>query len=87
MKQQQIKFLIKPDGTVDEEVIGVTCNECTAITKHVEANLGTLTKVTYKPDYYAPCEIRTVTQHESESLVDSAIDHSWYIKTQHFFIL
>ena len=62
MKQQQIKFTIRTDVTVQEEVLGVICNQCTEITKNVERELGTVTQTKYKPDYYKPCDLPQVKQ-------------------------
>ena len=43
MPQQQIKFNIRQDGTVTEEVSGVIGNECENITRTIEKKLGSLT--------------------------------------------
>ena len=53
MGQQTIKFSIKQDGTVIEEVAGVVGNDCEKLTKTIEENLGTVIKVQHKPEYYA----------------------------------
>ena len=53
MGQQTIKFSIKQDGTVIEEVAGVVGNECENLTKTIEEKLGTVVKVQHKPEYYA----------------------------------
>ena len=52
MKQQSIKFTIRQDGTVTEEVMGVVGNECENLTKRIEEILGTVEKVDHKPEYY-----------------------------------
>ena len=52
MKQQSIKFTIRQDGTVIEEVMGVVGNECENLTKRIEEILGTVEKVDHKPEYY-----------------------------------
>ena len=39
MAQHTIKFVIKQDGTVTEEVIGVVGNECENLTKNIEEKL------------------------------------------------
>ena len=36
MAQQSIKFTIRQDGTVTEEVIGAGGNECERLTKNIE---------------------------------------------------
>ena len=53
MGQQTIKFSIKQDGTVIEEVSGVVGNDCENLTKTIEEKLGTVIKVQHKPEYYA----------------------------------
>ena len=52
MAQQTIKFTIRQDGTVTEEVMGVVGNECENLTKRVEERLGVVEKVNHKPEYY-----------------------------------
>ena len=50
--QQTIKFTIRQDGLVSEEVIGVVGNECEKITRSIEEKLGNVTYVEPKPEYY-----------------------------------
>ena len=52
MAQQTIKFTVKQDGTVTEEVIGVVGNDCENLTKRIEERLGVVERVEHKPDYY-----------------------------------
>ena len=52
MTQQTIKFSIKQDGTVIEEVSGVVGNTCENLTKRIEERLGTVQDVKHKPEYY-----------------------------------
>jgi len=52
MGQQTIKFSIKQDGTVIEEVAGVVGTDCQNLTKAIEEKLGTVVKVQHKPEYY-----------------------------------
>ena len=52
MAQQSIKFIIKQDGTVTEEVIGAVGNECESLTKNIEEKLGDVQRVEHKPEYY-----------------------------------
>ena len=52
MNKQTIKFTIRQDGTVSEEVFGVIGNECQDITKSIEEKLGNVTYVETKPEYY-----------------------------------
>ena len=52
MNQQKIKFTIRQDGLVTEEVFGTVGNECQDITKSIEEKLGNVTYVETKPEYY-----------------------------------
>ena len=51
-EQQSIKFTIRQDGSVFEEVTGVVGNDCENITRTIEKKLGSLTYREVKPDYY-----------------------------------
>ena len=52
MAQQTIKFTIRQDGTVTEEVIGAVGNECESLTKNIEEKLGVVQRVERKSEYY-----------------------------------
>ena len=52
MAQQPIKFTIRQDGTVTEEVMGVVGNDCENLTKRIEERLGVVERVEHKPEYY-----------------------------------
>ena len=52
MAQQTIKFTVKQDGTVTEEVIGVVGNDCENLTKRIEERLGVVERVEHQPEYY-----------------------------------
>ena len=52
MEKETIKFSIRQDGTVDEEVFGVIGNVCQDLTKTIEEKLGNVTYVETKPEYY-----------------------------------
>ena len=52
MPQQTIKFNIRKDGNVTEEVMGTVGNECENLTKRIEERLGTVQDVKHKPEYY-----------------------------------
>ena len=52
MDRQTIKFTIRQDGTVAEEVFGTVGNECQDITKSIEEKLGNVTYIETKPEYY-----------------------------------
>ena len=69
MSQQTIKFTIKQDGTVTEEVIGAVGNECEKLTRIIEEKLGVVETVEYKPEYYQSVNIEETIQeftHDSE---------------------
>ena len=64
-----IKFSIKQDGTVTEEVIGAVSNECEQLTKLIEERLGEVTRKEYKPEYYQQLNDETYVEeytHDSE---------------------
>ena len=50
--QQTIKFTIRQDGLVSEEVFGTVGNECEKITRSIEEKLGNVTYEEPKPEYY-----------------------------------
>ena len=52
MAQKMIKYTIKQDGTVTEEVIGAVGNECENLTRNIEEKLGVVQRVEHKPEYY-----------------------------------
>ena len=52
MAQQTIKFIIRQDGTVTEEVMGVVGTDCENLTKRIEERLGVVERVEHKPEYY-----------------------------------
>lgn len=49
---ETIKFVIKQDGTVTEEVIGAVGNDCENLTKNIEKKLGEVQRVEHKVSYY-----------------------------------
>ena len=51
-EQQRLKFSIRQDGTVSEEVFGAVGNECENITRSIEEKLGNVIYVETKPEYY-----------------------------------
>ena len=51
-EKQTLKFTIRQDGYVTEEVMGVIGNQCQEITKSIEEKLGNVTYVETKPEYY-----------------------------------
>ena len=63
MKQQSIKFVIKQDGTVTEEVIGVVGPNCEKLTERIEEKLGALQYREPTADMY-----RSVVEHDHVSV-------------------
>ena len=51
-KQHTLKFTIRQDGLVTEEVFGAVGNECENITRSIEEKLGNVTYLEPKPEYY-----------------------------------
>ena len=52
MAQQKLKFTIRQDGTVTEEVIGIVGDSCQELTKQIEEALGAVSYKEKKPEYY-----------------------------------
>ena len=65
-EQQTIKFTIRQDGTVLEEVTGAIGNECQDITKSIEDKLGNVIAVTRKPEYYRAKNV-TLQHNQNEN--------------------
>ena len=51
-RQETLKFTIRQDGLVTEEVIGVVGNACQDLTKLIEEKIGEVTYVETKPEFY-----------------------------------
>ena len=70
MAQQSIKFTIRQDGTVTEEVIGVVGPNCENLTKRIEDKLGNVLQREQKPSYYQQAvvadELGEEFTHDSE---------------------
>ncbi len=66
-KQQTLKFTIKQDGTVTEEVMGTVGNECENLTKRIEERLGTVLNVERKPEYYQTQENVTLQYNKDQN--------------------
>jgi hypothetical protein len=54
--KQEIEFVIKPDGSVEERVIGVSGPDCEKITASIEDALGDVTKRERLPTFYNQSE-------------------------------
>jgi len=51
-EKQTLKFTIRQDGTVTEEVIGVQGTQCVNLTEKIENELGDIQWRKETPDYY-----------------------------------
>ena len=66
-KQHTLKFTIRQDGLVTEEVFGAVGNECQDITKSIEEKLGEVSYVETKPEYYQSQENVTLQHNKNEN--------------------
>ena len=64
--QQTIKFTIRQDGLVSEEVFGTVGNECENITRSIEEKLGNVTYVEPKPEYYLAQPIENFWKNKTD---------------------
>jgi hypothetical protein len=53
MPQQTLKFIIRQDGHVTEEVTGTTSHECVELTRKIDIKLGDLETRQFKPEFYS----------------------------------
>ena len=65
--QQTIKFTIRQDGLVSEEVFGTVGNECENITRSIEEKLGEVSSVETKPEYYQTEKNVTLQQNQNQT--------------------
>tara|TARA_B100001250_G_scaffold45142_1_gene35481 strand:- start:262 stop:477 length:216 start_codon:yes stop_codon:yes gene_type:complete len=67
-EQQTLKFSIRQDGLVTEEVIGAVGNSCENLTKLIEERLGEVIKVEHKPEFYQQQNTQTdvTLQHNQD---------------------
>ena len=67
-EQTKLKFTIRQDGLVTEEVIGVVGNACQDLTKLIEERLGEVIKVEHKPEFYQQQNTQTdvTLQHNQD---------------------
>ena len=62
-KQQKLKFTIRQDGYVTEEVTGLKGTQCLDLTEKIEKQLGTVQWRKETDEYY-----QTVTKQENVTL-------------------
>ena len=58
--KKTLKFNIRQDGTVTEEVLGNVGNACENLTAEIEKRLGAVTQRVHKAEYYQQ-EVKNVT--------------------------
>ena len=64
---KRIKFTIRQDGTVTEEVMDAVGNECEGLTSEVEKNIGDVVSRIHKPEDYQKQEnVTNVTLHNTK---------------------
>ena len=61
-KQRTLKFTIRQDGHVTEEVMGAASAECVELTRQIDIKLGELETRQFKPEFYQPA---IVNEHVS----------------------
>ena len=71
---QSLKFTIRQDGYVTEEVIGVIGNQCQELTKSIEEKLGEVSYIETKPEYYQSQENVTLQHDQNENQTQTTID-------------
>tara|TARA_B100000287_G_scaffold350572_1_gene339417 strand:- start:2102 stop:2308 length:207 start_codon:yes stop_codon:yes gene_type:complete len=66
-KKQTLKFVIRQDGYVSEEVLGTIGHECENITRSIEEKLGEVSSVETKPEYYQTEKNVTLQQNQNQT--------------------
>ena len=66
-EKQTLKFTIRQDGYVTEEVIGAIGNQCQEITKSIEERLGEVSYIETKPEYYQSQENVTLQHNQNKN--------------------
>jgi len=69
-RQQTLKFTIRQDGRVTEEVMGATSNECVELTREIDNKLGELETRQFKPEFYQPAIVNehvTLQRNQNEN--------------------
>tara|TARA_B100000131_G_scaffold63270_1_gene59549 strand:- start:402 stop:629 length:228 start_codon:yes stop_codon:yes gene_type:complete len=69
-KQRTLKFTIRQDGYVTEEVIGAASHECLNLTESIEKKLGELETRQFKPEFYQPAIVNehvTLQRNQNEN--------------------
>ena len=71
MPETRIKFTIKPDGSYQEEVIGVTGHACTRITQPIEEAVGEVTNRKYLSAFYV------TDSNPQEKMIELMEEEDW----------
>ena len=66
-EQQTLKFTIRQDGYVTEEVIGATSNECVELTRQIDNKLGDVITREHKPEYFQNNNNVTLQHNQNET--------------------
>ena len=66
-KQETLKFTIRQDGLVTEEVIGIVGDACQNLTKSIEEKLGEVTHLETKPEYYQTQKNVTLQHNQDQT--------------------
>tara|TARA_B100001250_G_scaffold76395_1_gene62588 strand:+ start:1002 stop:1208 length:207 start_codon:yes stop_codon:yes gene_type:complete len=67
MEKQTIKFRIRQDGTVEEQVEGCTGPACELLTNDINEKLGELQYIEHSSEYYQKQEdVENVTLHANQ---------------------
>jgi hypothetical protein len=59
MDRQQIEIVIKPDGTVEEQVSGIVGPDCESLTESFEKALGIVVEREKKAEFYNKAQKHT----------------------------
>ncbi len=59
MPQETIKYTIRQDGNVTQEVFNVPGDACLKLTEDIEIKLGDLEQRVYTTDYYQQQDLQT----------------------------
>ena len=65
-KKQTLKFTIRQDGHVTEEVIGAASAECLELTEQIDNKLGVLETRQFKPEFYSNNVALQQNQNENQ---------------------
>jgi len=54
--KQQLEFLIRPDGSIEERVTGIPGDSCEAVTEAIERALGVVVDRQNTSDFYSAAQ-------------------------------